>query len=368
MNQGLLTGEEFNKYISEIYLDEQKKYVTERLLKLTKDEQQFVVEMLKNIFPNDAKLINESKWYNTVGDIVGIFDPTGVVDLINGISYWRQGDKLFAILSWISVIPGLGDLIAKPVVGVLKAGGESAKLFKGAVVAGDAVKLGKVAESGGALGKMVETSPSWGTKLINIIKAAASKIPFFGKRFVRLLEEFVNLFVKGSKEMKVGLKTSGKVLSTAEKDIVLKELGKSGKFRGFRDYGVGKNSWLKYMKSDASLWSKISAGMPRLLGGNPAVRSLMRRTKWYLGLLSYLGIHHFEEPEELIKKNPNLQTKIDDYNQTPQSKENFMDDFGGETEGGEEIKKPETNKIKDIASKLVGDTDPVSLAISSLFR
>jgi hypothetical protein len=50
MNQGLLTGEEFNKYISEIYLDEQKKYVTERLLKLTKDEQQFVVTFFECLY------------------------------------------------------------------------------------------------------------------------------------------------------------------------------------------------------------------------------------------------------------------------------------------------------------------------------
>ena len=35
-----------------------------------------------------SELIQESEWYNTVGDIVGIFDPTGVVDIVNGISYF----------------------------------------------------------------------------------------------------------------------------------------------------------------------------------------------------------------------------------------------------------------------------------------
>ena len=87
------------------------------------NEKEFVFEFLKVIYPEKVRLINEDKWYNTLGDIAGIFDPTGTVDLINGISYWKQGDHLFALLSWISVIPFLGDLIAKPVVGLFKAGG-----------------------------------------------------------------------------------------------------------------------------------------------------------------------------------------------------------------------------------------------------
>jgi hypothetical protein len=47
--------------------------ITERQLALiTKDQ------ALKNVTS-----INESEWYNTIGDIVGIIDPTGVVDLVN---------------------------------------------------------------------------------------------------------------------------------------------------------------------------------------------------------------------------------------------------------------------------------------------
>ena len=34
--------------------------------------------------------LNEA-WYNTVMDIVGLADPTGVVDIVNGISYFTQG-------------------------------------------------------------------------------------------------------------------------------------------------------------------------------------------------------------------------------------------------------------------------------------
>ena len=31
--------------------------------------------------------LNEAKWWNAIGDVLGIFDPTGAVDLINGLDY-----------------------------------------------------------------------------------------------------------------------------------------------------------------------------------------------------------------------------------------------------------------------------------------
>ena len=40
-------------------------------------------------------LLTEAKWWNAIGDVLGIFDPTGAVDLINGLDYLRQGDTFF---------------------------------------------------------------------------------------------------------------------------------------------------------------------------------------------------------------------------------------------------------------------------------
>jgi len=71
---------------------------------------------LKNKLLEDKNTINEAEWYNTLGDILGIFDPTGVVDFVNGISYMKQGDTVFGILSMISVFPYFGDLVAKPLL------------------------------------------------------------------------------------------------------------------------------------------------------------------------------------------------------------------------------------------------------------
>ena len=62
-------------------------------------------------------LINEA-WYNTVMDVLGIIDPTPIIDIINATSYFIQGDTLFGVLTIVSAIPYAGDIVAKPVLGV----------------------------------------------------------------------------------------------------------------------------------------------------------------------------------------------------------------------------------------------------------
>ena len=65
---------------------------------------------------NENTVITEAEWYNAVGSVIGIFDPTGLVDFINGISYLSQGDMFFGLLSMISVVPYIGDAVAKPLM------------------------------------------------------------------------------------------------------------------------------------------------------------------------------------------------------------------------------------------------------------
>jgi hypothetical protein len=366
MKNTFISENNFKKQVTQIYWEETLSILDEKWSKFDKVDKLLVLETLKTIYPEKSNLINESKWYNTLGDIAGIFDPTGVIDLLNGFSYWKQDEKFYAILSWISVIPGLGDLIAKPVVGLMKMGGESVRLFKAATVANDAVKLGKAAkEAGGPIKEFVRTSPTWGSKLLDIMRASAGKIPYIGPRFLRLLEEYVELFTKGSKEMgaseKLFAKTAGKALSEVEKETLLKQLAKEAEFKGFTNYGTGKNSWLSFWKSDASAWKKINAGFPRLFGGNPATRSLMKRTKWYAGLLDNLGIVDFEQPEEIVNRIPNLDQKIEEYNQTPEALDNFMSDFGGVNPSN--INMDGENSL--VPDKIKG-VDPLSMILNSL--
>jgi hypothetical protein len=252
-------------------------------------------EFILQIYEEEKIKLDESKWYNTVGDFVGIIDPTGIVDLVNGVSYWRQGDKLFALLSFISAAPILGDAIAKPVIGVMKIGGETAKVFRAATIGGDAVKMAQSAKSmGGPVAKLVETSPNWGQKVVSILKQSVGKVPGLGG-LIKVIEEYVLLFTKASKEMNAG--------------------GKVTAFR--RNAGELQSFGNKY----------ISGGMGRLFG-NRATRSLMRRSKWYLRLLDKLGVHNFVGPDELKQQIPNLETKMAEFNQDPSNQELYNQEFG----------------------------------------
>jgi len=57
---------------------------------------------------------NEKNPLNYAADILGVIDPTGAVDILNGISYLYQGHIFSAVCSFASAIPGV-DFFAKPV-------------------------------------------------------------------------------------------------------------------------------------------------------------------------------------------------------------------------------------------------------------
>lgn len=329
-----------------------------------------ITERQLDLITKDQTSINEAEWYNTVGDIAGIIDPTGVVDLVNGVSYWNQGDKLFALLSWISVVPYVGDVLAKPVVGVLKTGGKVTNAFRSAVVAGDAVKIAETAKiAGGPIAKMVEKAPTWGGKLLQVLKTSVGKVPGIGGPLVRAVEEFVGIFINASKEIKLPstISKGGKIvnvekgLSSLEKQTLMKSLEKEqGKlFRGNKDV---RNSWLKYMKSDASLGQKMWAGVPRLFGGNPATRSLMKRTKTYLGFLDWLGFGNFVGPDELLGKMPNAEQQWNEYSKTPEAQKTWNEEMGG---GSPTENMPQSSNPSSNPSPSTGD--PFQGFLSDIF-
>ena len=310
--------------IDKIYEEEKIKLIQEKWEALSGREKKLVLEMIKEIYPEKSKLISEAKWYNTVGDIVGIFDPTGVVDLINGISYWRQGDKLFAVLSWISVIPYVGDLVAKPVVGLFKMGRESAKLFKAAAKAGDAAKMAEIAKKGGPLAGLLSKVNTWAPKVLEPLARGVKRVPGIGPGLVKGVEDYIKLFKDASKKMDVAASTATRL--TAKSNILTKQglkltadeakqlktaLDSATTFKGFREF-TGKGGF--------------SAGMVRLWG-NRGTRGLMRRTKWYLGLLDFLGLANFVGPEELEKEVDNLNQKVEEYSKTTESQQYWEEDM-----------------------------------------
>ncbi len=137
-------------------------------MELVLNEKQFL--LLKENLQNQ-KLINEAEWYNTLGDILGIFDPTGIVDFANGISYMKQGDTLFGVLSMISVFPVVGDAVAKPLLLL----GKSGKVIRNAELALKLTKAGKMAEATKIIQDLSKTNKYW-AKFTNSVRSWGPKL------------------------------------------------------------------------------------------------------------------------------------------------------------------------------------------------
>lgn len=200
MEKHIIGDNNLNEYIRKIYLEEQLSIANETLKGFTADEQKLVFEFCKLRYPQEFKTINESKWYNVIGDVVGIFDPTGIVDFVNGMSYWKQGDKLYAVLSWISALPGM-DVVAKPVMGILKVGGKTGNLLRTAFKTGNVTKLGLLGKSSVAIGALIGMVSKWGGKLVTVLEKLGSKSRF-AKRIAKTVRGIVGLFTGANSEMK----------------------------------------------------------------------------------------------------------------------------------------------------------------------
>ena len=308
----------------------------EKWNKFSDEEKEFVVEFLKVAYPKKTKLIKES-WYNTLGDIVGIFDPTGVVDLVNGISYISQGENLFGFLSIISAIPYAGDVVAKPVMIALKLRKPSAKALEAVMKtakAGDTAKaaadLSKLAATGGITGTFVKGIE----KIAPSIKSVIERVPggFLTSGIKKTILGWLDLFGKAGKEVKIAKQVTGNLASRMARmapDVAVKELeilskaikSSSGVFTGYRT--------TKGLFS----WKTVFGGMPQLMGRNKSVRALMRQSKWWLGFLDYIGLGNFVGPDELSEKlggEDAMQRKMEEYNKTPDAKKNFEDQYGSE--------------------------------------
>ena len=296
--------------------------ITERQLALITKEQT----------NGDTNLISESEWYNTLGDIIGIFDPSGIVDFVNGISYFSQGDHLFGLLSIISVIPYAGDVVAKPVLGALKIGGGATKGLNAAMKLAKAGKtveasaaLAKLAEKPGIVGKFLQSAKSWAPKVASKIEQMPGGVLKGFKNtildYLKLLENAGAKSVKFQKSAGILAKNLKNAAKPAESIGALKNMLKNEKvFTGLTKKGPLSKIFL--------------GGAPRLFG-NREMRVLIRRTKWWLGFLDYIGVANFVGPDELAKKmgEQNLINKMQGYNRTDAARRNAEYDFGNESYG-----------------------------------
>ena len=87
----------------------------------------------------------------------------------------------------------------------------------------------------------------------------------------------------------------------------------------------------------------------------------MRRTKWYLGFLDFLGISNFKTtPDELMDKYPNLDKKITQYNLTDEAQQNWSKDFGSGSVDGQDNNSMDQIDIHGI--------NPLEVFLNPLFK
>lgn len=313
---------------------------------LTLAERKQVIEAFVSANPN-KRIIEEEKWkfmdyLQTVADVVGIIDPTGLVDLANGITYILRGQTLFGFLSIVSAIPYAGDAVAKPVMGILKVGKPSAKALNTAL---DLAKAGKTAEAATLLNKAVETGGitgtfvSWVGRNANRLRGFLDKIPMpLFKGLKKTIFQWFDLFENAVKAGKPLRKTGQEIVKgmTGQRfgNVVVRwnkatQVKKLEELIALSKKTPGMFSGYRTTKGILS-WKSVFRGMPQLMGRNASVRALMRQTKWWLGFLDWMGVANFVGPDELASQigEDEMLKKMNAYNQTPGAEENFQSDFG----------------------------------------
>jgi hypothetical protein len=177
---------------------------------ISEEEKSRILEMhetaTNRYYLNENTVITEAEWYNAVGSVIGIFDPTGLVDFINGISYLSQGDMFFGLLSMISVVPYIGDAVAKPLMlagkgsQVVKNTNSALQFAKSGDVAKATGLLAKVGSTNSLLGKFISSVGQWAGKLKQMIqKTPASKM---SNGLKTILSNIVLSFEKAATKLK----------------------------------------------------------------------------------------------------------------------------------------------------------------------
>ena len=352
----ILREKQYNHIRRNIDAEKTKKYLTEKWDTFNEVEKTFIVEMLTVLNPTQVKTLNES-WWNTIGDVIGIFDPTGLVDMFNGLDYIRQGDYFFGMLSMVSVVPYVGDAVAKPIM----SGSKGSKAFKAANQAMKTVKktgdvaegskiLSSVSKTSPMMSKFVNTSISWGGKLKQLI----NKIPG-GKvtsGFRKTLTDWIDMFIMSAKNQKIAGKITAKYAKQLSKTDpkVAAELLKT-----MKGELKGKNKFFKNFKANDPTWmaKNVWPGFSVKLIRNRDLTSLMRRTKFYAGLLDYLGVANFVGPDELVKEmgNKAFDSSMSAYSTTPEGKQYWSEDMSG-VDGGEPQMNNNTNNSNNVGSQV----------------
>lgn len=306
--------------------------IENRFNMLNEEQQKFVKNFFKEM--SDNKVLNEETyWYNTLLDVVGFLDPTGLADLTNAVLYFTQDEYFFCFLSVISVVPYIGDVIAKPLIGL----GKGSKLVKGMTEALKLAKSGKVGTASRILQNASKTSPLI-TKMIRAcvkyvdkLKNLILNLPTgkFGVGLKKTLADWLDLFISVGRTR---LKNQVRVASAARR-IKSMSPAEAAKFLKTFEQSLEKTSRLftSFKPRDPGFMAKYfwPGATVGILWRNRSLSGLVNRTKWYAGFLSKLGLP-FMSPEELPEKmsEEQLNKQFQEYVSSPEGQKNWQDDFG----------------------------------------
>jgi hypothetical protein len=331
MAQIVITEEQLQVIKNRITLEEKIDLAKKNWENLSKTEKKMVIALVEVNSPSNAKLLQE-KWYNTVMDVLGLVDPTPIVDTVNAISYFSQGETLFGVLTLIAAVPGyVGDLVTKPVIGALKIGNTAGKELK---VALDMAKVGKTAEASaklaelakdpGIIGKFLRSAEGWGPKVTSWIDKLPAG-PFKGMKNT-IKDYFTLLTSAASKSSKLQREVKA-LLNAPTASNMTKSIPMLQKY--LKDTSIFKTADL----TKPGFFSQVFfGGIPRLFRSSEGrgIKILMGKTKFWLGFLDYLGIGNFIGPEELSKHlggDEAMADKLEQYQHTPKAKEYYDEDF-----------------------------------------
>jgi len=341
----VLTQEQLDMINSDLKREKVIQEIHEKWQTISKTQKLFVLEYLKVLHPHKEKQLNEAikklksnqlneEWYNTVLDIVGWLDPTGIADSLNGVIYLTQGEYLFGFLSFVGAIPYAGDVVAKPVMYALKAGKPSAKALNGVMKLSKAGKtaeataeLTKLAGAGGLIGWFTKQVGKLAPKLEQLIMAMPGGVL---KGFKNTLLEWIRLFKNAGRTGTIGKQMVGNLAKRFPRMTQADQIKNLKMMKDTLAKAKGPFSSYRTASGGVFSWKTFWGGAPQLMGRNKSVRALMRKTKWYLGLLDFLGIGNFVGPDELQEKlgNAKFEESIAAYNKTPESQQYAKDDFG----------------------------------------
>ena len=370
MAEFILTERQFQKITDTISFQNDFELAKRNWENFSKEEKDAVVECLKTFYPEKSKLINEASWLNTLGDIVGIFDPTGVVDLVNGISYIIQGDNLFGFLSIISAVPYAGDVIAKPMMAALKIGSPSAKAIQKVMALSKAGKapeaaelLAKINQGGGITSKFVREFGKIAGKVRGYIERAPLGIfKGFKKTILQWFDLFENAAKGGKMVRRAGRRLANQLPKLSKEEQLLR-------LANFKKTAAQSNVFRSYRTNKGVLsWKTLFRGAPQLIGRNASVRALMRQTKWWAGFLDYIGMGNFVGPEEISKKMGEAEfiRKMEEYQKTPEAQSYFTEDFGPDTEASTNEK--QTTNTTSSTQQQSSEKDPFANFLGNLFK